>query len=647
MATDIPPHNFNEVAGAIDAYIDNPEITVEGLLKYIKGPDFPTSGVITDKEEIREIYETGHGSVELAGKMSIEEKSGRKDLIITEIPYRVVKSKLVEELTNLYLNGKNKYSYVLQGIKEVRDESSKEGIRVVIELFRDANIEAIKTAIYNSTMMRVRIKINMTVLVKNHPRVLSLKDLIVQYVLHRREVIIRRTQFDLDKALARIHIVLGLIIAVDNIEEVIKIIKTSKDIPSARINLQTRFKLSEIQSEAIVEMRIGKLTGLETSKLKEEKEMLDKVIAGLREILASSLKRDNIIKSELEEMKAAIGDERKTKFEEIDTERIDEEELISNDPMLLTVSKKGFLIREVGTVLKTGLRGGKGKRGDTTDASHLENDDYIFATLSGNLKDTVLFVTDAGRVYSLKGYEIKGDNSGKITRSHTRNIERLKEIERRGESISSVLVASEFNDNNFLLFVTRKGKGARIALSNFDNINRTGINGIKLRPGDNVVSAVITDGNKKLFIVKKNAKGFKFDEKLFPVHNRGVMGEKATTLRDEGDEVLGMALADDNKYVMFITKDGRGRKIKPGEFSERENRGGKGFKLLELGKGRYLANFTICDNDDAVIITTKNGRRVSFTVDKIETHLLKLIDIVGDDEVSTISSVRINNQDQE
>ncbi len=641
MATDIPPHNFTEVANAISAYIANPAITIEGLMHHIKGPDFPTCGLLTDTSSLRETYEKGYGSIELAGKITVEEKGNHKDIIITEIPYRVVKSKLVEEITNLYLNNESKYNIILRGIKEVRDESGKEGIRIVVELFRDANLEAIKTTLYSQTALKVRLKVNMTGLVKNHPRVLNLKDLIHNYVEHRREVIIRRTQFDLDKALARIHIVDGLLIALENIDEVIKTIKTSKDTPTARTNLMSRFRLSEIQADAILDMRLQKLTGLETNKLKEEKQALEKLISELREILGNAKKRDEIINNELAEMVIAIGDERKTKFEEIFTEKIETEELISNDPILLTVSKKGFIIREVGNYLKTGSRGSRGRRGDVTDTDRLESDDYIFATVSGNLKDTILFVTDSGRIYSLKAYEIRGDVDGKITRSHIRNIERLREIEIRGEAITAVLLVAEFSSNSYILFITKKGKAARIALSSFSSIIRTGVNSIKLKPGDAVIRAIITDGTKKLFLVKRNAKGFRFDENLFPAHNRGVGGEKATSVTAPEEEVLGMELADENKSIIFITKDGKGRKVSPSEFTELVNRGGKGHKLVELGKRRFLASYTLCEAGDAVIITTKNGRRISFPVDSIESNLLKLIDIVGDDEVSSISTIDV------
>jgi DNA gyrase subunit A len=530
---------------------------------------------------------------------------------------------------------------ILRGIKEVRDESSKEGIRIVIELFKDANVEAIKTTLYNQTAMKVHIKVNMVGLVKNHPRVLPLKELINTYVEHRREVIIRRTQFDLDKALKRIHIVEGLLIALDNIDAVIHTIKTSADTPVAKLNLMNKFKLSDLQADAILDMRLQKLTGLETGKLRDEKSELEKVIKDLKEILASAKKRDEIIKTELSEMVNIIGDERRTKIERIYTEKILAEELISNDPILLTVSKKGFLIREIGNTIKMSSRGTKGRKGDVTDSNRLESDDFIFATVSGFLKDTILFVTDSGRIYSLKCYEIRGDTEGKITRSHIRNIDRLREIETRSELITAVLVVHEFTENHFILFVTKKGKAARIALTNFENINRTGVNSINLKAGDAVAGAVITDGTKKLFLIKKNAKGFRFDENLFTVHKRGVCGEKATSVTSPEDEVLGMETADNDKFIIFITKDGRGRKVKPSEFSELVNRGGKGHKLVILGRGRSLASFVLCEEDDTLIITTQNGRRISMGVSKVSSNLLKLMDITGDDEVSSISTVKV------
>ncbi|MEJ5284831.1 MAG: DNA topoisomerase (ATP-hydrolyzing) [Brevinematales bacterium] len=644
LATDIPPHNFKEIAKGISAYIDNPNITIRELMKFIPGPDFPTKGIITNKEEIPQIYETGSGTIELAGRIEFEEKSNHNLLVIKEIPYRVIKSKLVEEITNIYLDNNNKYALVLRGIKEIRDESSKEGIRIVLELFKDANVEAIKTALFAQTSLKTRIKVNMTTLVNNHPKLLSLKDIIANYVNHRENVIIRRTNFELDRAKKRIHIVEGLLIAIDNLDEVIKIIRNNET-QKAKELLMQRFRLTDVQAEAILEMKLRNLTKLETQKLKEEKIELEKKIADYTDILNSPQRRKDIIKNELSEMEKEIGDERLTRFEDIDTSKIDTEDLIENLPMLLSISRKGFLIREVGAnLVKVGNRGGKGKRGDATDSNKLEKDDYIFETISGYLKDKYLFVTNSGRIYSLKGYEIKGDTEGKITRSHIKNIERLKEIEERGERITAVLAVSEFNDDHFIFFITKRGKGTRIPLSQFENINKSGINSIKLIGDDEVVGAIVTDGSKKLFIVKRNSKGFKFSENLFTPHNRNVSGEKATYVGSKEEEVIGMDVADDDKYVLFVTRDGRGKKIPISEFSELSNRGGKGYKLAELGKNRQVACFTKCDNDDIVVITTKNGRRVSFSLKDVQSNLLKLIDLADGDEVSAVTTLQTDEE---
>ncbi len=644
LATDIPPHNFKEIAKGISAYIDNSNITIRELMKFIPGPDFPTKGIITNKEEIPQIYETGSGTIELAGRIEFEEKSNHNLLVIKEIPYRVIKSKLVEEITNIYLDNNNKYALVLRGIKEIRDESSKEGIRIVLELFKDANVEAIKTALFAQTSLKTRIKVNMTTLVNNHPKLLSLKDIIANYVNHRENVIIRRTNFELDRAKKRIHIVEGLLIAIDNLDEVIKIIRNNET-QKAKELLMQRFRLTDVQAEAILEMKLRNLTKLETQKLKEEKIELEKKIADYTDILNSPQRRKDIIKNELSEMEKEIGDERLTRFEDIDTSKIDTEDLIENLPMLLSISRKGFLIREVGAnLVKVGNRGGKGKRGDATDSNKLEKDDYIFETISGYLKDKYLFVTNSGRIYSLKGYEIKGDTEGKITRSHIKNIERLKEIEERGERITAVLAVSEFNDDHFIFFITKRGKGTRIPLSQFENINKSGINSIKLIGDDEVVGAIVTDGSKKLFIVKRNSKGFKFSENLFTPHNRNVSGEKATYVGSKEEEVIGMDVADDDKYVLFVTRDGRGKKIPISEFSELSNRGGKGYKLAELGKNRQVACFTKCDNDDIVVITTKNGRRVSFSLKDVQSNLLKLIDLADGDEVSAVTTLQTDEE---
>jgi len=636
LATDIPPHNFREVVRGIIAYIDNPSISTGELLRYIPGPDFPTKGIITNKEEIFEIYDKGFGSIELAGKIVLEERGGHKLLVITEIPYRVVKAKLVEEITNFYLDTNNKYALVLRGIKEIRDESSKEGIRIVLELFRDANVEAIKTALYAQTSLKVRLKVNMTALVKNHPRLLSLKELIANYVVHREEVIIKRTNFELEKAKKRIHIVEGLLIAIDNLDEIIKIIRNN-EVQKAKELLMQKFSLSEVQADAILEMKLRNLTRLETQKLRDEKVELEKRIRDLNEILASKEKRKQIIKYELLEMEKEIGDDRLTAFGKINTENIDREDLIENEPMLLSVSRQGFIIREIGVDhLKVGNRGGRGRKGDVTDSDKLEKGDYIFTTVFGYLKNTYLFVTNSGRIYSLKGYEITGDTEGRITRSHIKNIERLKEIENREEKITAVLPVEEFKEGNFIMFITKKGRGARIPLKEFEGIQKNGINSIKLASGDEVVSAVITNGSKKLFLVKRNSKGFKFDEKLFTPHNRNVSGEKATSVSNISEEVIGMEVAEEGKFVLFVTKDGRGKKISTSEFKELMNRGAKGFKLVELGKNREIACFSLCNNDDVAVVTSRNGRRISFLLENVGSNLLKLIDLDPDDEVSSV-----------
>lgn len=638
LATDIPPHNFKEVAEGIIAYIDNPDISVKELIKYIPGPDFPTGGVITNSYEIQDIYEKGFGTIELAGRIKIEEKEGKKLLVITEIPYKVVKSKLVSEITNLYLDTNNKYSLVLRGIREVRDESSKEGIRIVIELYRDASVEAIKTALYDQTSLKTKLKVNMTVLVKNHPRLLNLKEIIAKYVEHREEIIIKRTKFDLDKAKNRIHIVEGLLVAIDNLDEVIKIIRNN-EANTAKELLKAKLHLTDIQAEAILEMKLRSLTKLETQKLREEKIELEKKIKDLNEILTSNERRKRIMKDELIEMVKEFGDKRLTGFEEIKIEKIETEDLIANEPMLLSVSKKGFLIKEVGkSLVKVGNRGGKGRRGDVTDSSRLERDDYIFTTVAGYLKDTYLFVTNSGRVYSLKGYEITGDVDGNLTRSHIRNIERLKDIDERGDGITAVLPVSEFNSDYFILFITKRGKGAKIPLNLFDGIQRVGVNSIKLAPGDEVVGAIITDGTKKLFIVKRNAKGFVFDENSFTPHNRNVGGEKATYVGSVEEEVVGMDVVEPDKYVLFVSRDGKGKRVSISELKELR-RGAKGYKLVELGKNRQVACFTTCREDDIVLITTKNGRRISFSVKEVGSKLLKLIELSQDDEVTSVSVI--------
>lgn len=638
FATDVPPHNLGEVVNGIQAYIKNPKITTRELMKYVKGPDYPTHGLITNAEELEEIYNTGHGSIHLAGKIHYEEKGSQRMLVITEIPYRVVKSKLVEEISNLVLDSNNKYSLILKGIKEVRDESSKEGIRIVVTLFKDGDAEALKTVLYQHTSLTRKQTVNIVVLVKKQPRVLGLKELIHYYVEHRREVIVRRTKFELDKAEKELHIIEGLLIALVDIDKIIKTIKESKDVATARKNLIANFKIDEIQAQAILDMRLQKLTNLEHLKLEQRRDELVALIAELKGILNSDSKRDEIIVTELKEMNKEIGDERRTQFKEITVEKIEQEELIENDAMMLTVSKHGFLIREVGNSVKTSSRGSKGRRGDATDVDNLEDGDTILATINGFIKDTVLFVTDDGRVYSLKGYEIKGQVSGKVTRGHIRNIDRLKEIDKRGSKITAVMSLEEFLEDNYIIFITKLGKVARISLDNFSNINKNGIIAMKLAAKDAVAGAVITDGNQKIFVVKRSARGFKLDEKKIPTYNRGVGGAKGTAVSGFEDEVIGMGLAEDQTKIAFIATDGRGKIADVKDFSEFANRGGKGFKLVDIGK-RVLADFTDFMQGDALVITSKQGIRIFIKSEELSGHLLKMIDLRTGDEVSSISAV--------
>lgn len=648
FATDIPTHNLSEVAKAVAAYIKKPTISVRELMKYIPGPDFPTHGIITNREELLEAYETGVGAIELAGKFEIEEGSGTNSLIITQIPYRIIKSRIVEEISDLALDTKNKYNLILRDIREVRDESSKEGIRINIIVNKEGDLEAIKTILYKTTSMKVKIRMNMVNLVNNQPRVLNLRDMLQHYVNHRRDIIIRRTRYDLEKAEQELHILEGLLIALQNIDEVIAIIKKSADTPTARTNLMKAFKLSEIQAQAILDMRLQKLTSLETKKLVERKEELVKLIAELQSILASEEKRDKIIVDELAEMIKEIGDERRTQFASIETAAIDQEELIQNEDMLLTVSKKGFIIRETGRSLKAGSRTSKGRKGDATDSDKLESDDYIFATVFGHLKDTVLFVTDSGRVYSLKGYEITGTHEGRITRAHIRNIDRLKSIEQNGEKISAVLLIEEFKEDCYMVFITAKGKSPRIPLSSFDSIQRVGINGIRLNKGDTVTGALVTDGKRELFFLKKNGKGFRLNEELLPVYSRGAAGANCVSTSGSSDEeVLGMGIAQPETFIVVITRDGKGKKIDFSEFTLRANRGGKGFKVVDLGKKRELADMAVCEAGDNIVITTRQGRRVSYGVDTLATNLLKMIDLTADDEVSSISNIGCTADDSE
>ncbi|MGL5956676.1 MAG: DNA gyrase/topoisomerase IV subunit A [Brevinema sp.] len=635
FSTGIPPHNLKEIVHATSAYLDNKDITTDELMKYIQGPDFPTGGRITNRSNIASIYQTGRGSVRVAGAMHWEEK--KQSLIITEIPYQTIKSRIVSEIVMLIADEKSKYVNTLRHVKEVRDESSKDGMRIVVELGKtgdESTANKIKSILYKETRLEINISVNMVALVNNRPELMTLKQLIVSFAEHRRVVLDRRHRFEKRKAEERLHIVDGLLIAQNSIDEIIKTIRSSEDTKTAQDALIRQFALSEIQSKAILEMRLQRLTSMEVEKLTLEKKELEETIRRLKELLENALLRDDLIKQELTEMCNDLGDERKTLFGSTDAEQLDNEEFIENKPMHIAISNQGYLFVEIDPSNKTMGRGSK-RTGNATGGRKLAEDDYIMASAACNLKDTILFFSSDGKAFSIKGYEICGSDSG----SHVRHVNSVPRLEAMLGNIAAVMFVAQFKEDNFVVFATKYGQGVRIPLSLFSNISRAGVIALKLKIGDKLVSARKTSGNDKLVFVKRRGKGFKLDEKLFTPHNRGAMGERAIRVEDEMDSVVGMVVDEPEKTVLFVSQIGRGRRISSKEFSQLNNRGGKGYKLVNLRDGEYVVDFAYVQEEESVFVVSRLGQRATLRAGDITNYASQLLVMKVDDELTVLSVV--------
>lgn len=633
FSTGIPPHNLQEIVLATSAYLDNSDITTEELMNFVQGPDFPTGGRITNRSNIRTIYETGRGSIRLAGTMEWEEKT--RSLVITEIPYQTIKSRIVAEIVGLIADEKSKYVNTIRHIKEVRDESSKAGMRVVVELGKtgDESIaNKIKSILYKETRLEINVSVNMVSLINNRPELISLKNLIKSFAEHRRVVVDRRHRYEKRKAEERLHIVEGLLIAQASIDEVIKAIRSSIDTKTAQDSLMKQFILSELQAKAILEMRLQRLTSMEVDKLKEEKIELEGIITHLRELLENTSLRDALIKEELKQMCDDIGDGRRTIFGSTNTEQIDNEEFIENKSMHLAISHQGYLFVEIDPSAKTIGRGSK-RTGNATGGRKLGDDDFIIASAACNLKDTILFFSSNGKAFSIKGYEIAGYDNGSQVR-HVNSVHRLESME---GNIAAIMFVDEFKENNYIVFASKFGQGVRIPLSLFSNISRAGVIALKLKPGDELVSAVKTSGSDTLVFVKRKGKGFKLNENLFTPHNRGAMGERAIRVEDEQDCVVGMSVNEPEKTVLFVTQIGRGRRVNPKDFSQLANRGGKGYKLVTLRDGEYVADFAYVSEHDKVFVVSKFGQRATLKTCDITNYASQLLLMKIDDELTVLS----------
>lgn len=628
MASSIPPHNLGEVINGIMAYLENPEIDVHGLMRYIKGPDFPTGAIIEGKDNIKNAYLTGRGFVKVKSKVEIEEiKNNKSRIIVSEIPYMVNKARLIEKIAELVKDKR------IDGISDLRDESDRTGMRIVIEIKRDYNPNIVLNNLYKHTQLQDNFSIIMIALVNNEPKVLSLRDMIHYYVLHQREIIVRRTQYDLDKAEARAHIVEGLRIAIDNIDEVIRIIRASYD--DAEQKLMERFNLSEIQARAIVDMRLRRLQGLEREKLDAEYNELMSMIAKFKEILANQHLVDEIIKNELKEIKNNFYDERRTEII-ADEGEISVEDLIEEENVAITLTNFGYIKRLPEDTYKAQNRGGKGITALTTREEDFVKDLFITST-----HDNLLFVTNKGKMYRIKAYEVpEARRQAKGTAAIN-----LIGID-AGEQIRSIIPIREFNDNEFLMFVTKKGIIKKTKLSEFDTIRKTGLVAIKIADDDELIGVSKTDGTKDIFIVTRNGKGIRFNENDVRETGRNTMGVKAITVEEE-DDLVSMSIikqSDENKYILTVTEKGYAKITLSSEY-RCQNRGGKGMKAHNINdKTGPIVGSLIVEKEDDIMLLSTNGVIIRMHATGIsimgrDTQGVIAMRLNDDDKVASIAKI--------
>ena len=596
LATNMPPHNLTEVCEATLKFIDNNDINVEELMAILKGPDFPTGGIIVGRSGISSAYRTGRGKIIVRGVAEATEKR----VIIKEIPYMVNKSMLIEDIANLVRDKR------VEGISDIRDESDRHGIRIVIEIKNNHNSEVILNQLYKNTQLETSFGVINIALVNNQPRVLPLKDIISYYVTHRREVVRRRTQFELNKAEARAHILEGLIIALKDIDNVIRLIKASIDAEEAKLGLIENYKLSEKQSLAILEMRLQRLTSLETTKINEEHQNLLTLISGLREILADENKILKIIKDELLELKLKYNDVRRTQILESETD-IEDEDLIKEEEVVVTVTHQGYIKRIPVDTYKQQRRGGKGII--ATDIKEGDFVEHLFITSTHNY---VLFFTNDGRVYWLKAYNIPNATRYSMGRNFANLLLLGKE-----EKITSMIPINEFNENEYLIMVTKKGVIKKVSLTDFSRPRKGGIIAINLRDNDSLVGVKLTDGNQKYIIGTQNGLALRFEEKNIRSIGRNAAGVRGIRLRDN-DKVIGIELAThDEDDILTVTENGYGKRSLIGEYRI-TNRGGKGVINIKTSdrNGKVVSIKTVKDNHELMLIS-KKGKIIRISASNI------------------------------
>lgn len=636
MATNIPPHNLGESIDAVKLMMDNPDVTTRELMEVLPGPDFPTGALVMGKSGIHKAYETGKGSIVLRSRTEIEEtKTGRERIVVTEFPYMVNKTKVHEHIVRLVQEKR------IDGITAVRDESNREGVRFVIEVRRDASANVILNNLFKMTQMQTNFGFNMLAIQNGVPKILSLREILGSYIEHQKEVVTRRTIFDKEKAEARAHILEGLLIALDHIDEVIKIIRNSQTDAEAQAELMSKFKLSERQSQAILDMRLRRLTGLERDKIQSEYDDLVALIADLADILAKPERVVAIIKEELDEVKRKFGDPRRTELMVGEVLSLEDEDLIEESNVLITLSNKGYIKRLDQDEFTAQKRGGRGVQG-----TGVKDDDFVRELVSTSTHDRLLFFTNKGRVYRLKGYEIP--EYGRTAKGlPIVNLLKLDD----GESIQTIInVAQDRSEDAYLFFTTRSGLVKRTSVAEFANIRQNGLKALNLKDEDELINVFLTDGNTDVIIGTKFGYSVRFKESVVRNMGRSATGVRGVNLRP-GDQVVGASVITDQDEVLIITEKGYGKRTRADEYPTK-GRGGKGIKTANVvDKNGPLAGLMTVKGDEDLMIITNTGVMIRTSVANISqtgrsTMGVKVMRLDQDAQIVTFTTVQADEKDE-
>ena len=635
MATNIPPHNLGEVIDGCVAYIDDNDITVDGLMKYIKGPDFPTGAAILGNRGIKQAYETGRGTITIRAHAEIIEHNGKQQIVFTDIPYQVTKMELQKRIAELVRDK------VLEGITDLHDESTLTEIKLVVHLKKEANANVVLNNLYKHTSLQTTYGIIFLMLDQGLPKTLNLKEIISKYIDYQREVIYRRTKYDLEKAEKRVHILEGYKIALDNLDAVINIIRNAKDDETAKHELMTKFSLDDVQAESILELKLRRLTGLERSKIEEELNDLLKLIDELKGILASDAKIYEIIKQELLEIKAKYADERRTEIDMTAIDYIDDEALIPEENIVVALTNKGYIKRTTSDTFKSQNRGGVGVKGMTTN-----EEDFVEHLVDLSTHDYLLFFTNKGKVYRLKGYEIP--QFGRQSKGLP--IINLLQID-KDERISSVIKISANDDKKYLLFVTKCGIIKKTSLTQFENIRQNGKIAITLKENDELIAAKKTSGNDMVLIGSSEGRMVKFTEDEIRDMGRTASGVKGIDLEDDAI-VVGAEVVSNDDNILLVTENGYGKQTKVVDFRQ-TRRGSKGVKALNItDKNGKIADFKVIGDANDVIIVTNSGMIMRMPISQISvlgriTQGVRLINLKDGQKVSTITLIKSTEQNEE